>query len=185
MKKIIYHVATTLDNFIAREDGSTTGFLLAGDHVEDYLESLKHYDIVLMGKATYEYGYKFGVQPGQPSPVYPHMQHYIFSKTLNFTTEASEQVEVIKEKQLEFIQRLKQTSKKNIYLCGGGTFAGFLLDNELIDELIIKLNPVIFGSGIKLFGTSKKTMNLSLIDSKRYQSGVMRLRYHFSLSNSK
>lgn len=177
MKKIIYHVATTVDNFIARKDGSTAGFLFEGDHVEDYLESLNRYDIVLMGKATYEYGYQFGVQPGQPSPVYSHMKHYVFSKTLNFTTEVSEQVEVIKENELEFIRRLKQTSNKDIYLCGGGTFAAFLLDNELIDELIIKLNPVIFGSGIRVFGTSTKVIDLSLVDSKHYQSGVMRLTY--------
>lgn len=48
-----------------------------------------------MGKATYEYGYQFGVQPGQPSPVYKHMKHYIFSKTLHFETKPDERVEVI------------------------------------------------------------------------------------------
>ena len=83
MRKLVYHVATTLDNYIAHEDGSIGGFAAfgEGDHVIDYLESLKGYDTVVMGKATYEFGYQFGLQPGQPA--YPHMVHYIFSDHLN------------------------------------------------------------------------------------------------------
>ena len=61
MKKLIYHVGTTLDNFICQEDGSIVGFLADGDHIPDYLESLKNYDTVLMGKSTYEFGYGFGL----------------------------------------------------------------------------------------------------------------------------
>jgi dihydrofolate reductase len=177
MKKIIYHVATTLDNFISHKDGSTEGFLNEGEHVDEYLESLKQYDTVLMGKATYEYGYQFGVQPGQPSPIYAHMKHYIFSKTLRFDTKPSEQVEVIDKNEFEFVKQLKEASGKDIYLCGGGTFAGFLFENELIDELIIKLNPVIFGNGIRLFGQSTKVVDLSLVNSKEYKSGVLLLTY--------
>ena len=177
MKKLVYHVATTVDNFIAHEDGSTEGFLERGEHVDEYLEGLKQYDTVLMGKATYEYGYQFGILPGQPSPVYSHMKHYIFSKTLRFETEPSEQVEIIDRNEVEFIKQLKETSGKDIYLCGGGTFAGFLLENELIDELIIKLNPIIFGSGIRLFGKTTKAIDLSLVNSKNYNSGVLLLTY--------
>ncbi|NJL10634.1 MAG: dihydrofolate reductase [Calothrix sp. SM1_7_51] len=177
MRKVVYHVATTLDNFIAREDGSTVGFFNEGEHVDDYLQSLQEYDTVLMGRATYEYGYQFGVQPGQPSPVYGHMQHYIFSRTLCFEAKCDERVEVIAKNEVEFVKQLKLAPGKDIYLCGGGSFAGFLLENELIDELIIKLNPVIFGSGIGLFGKSKKTVDLSLISSKEYKSGVLLLTY--------
>jgi len=35
-----------------------------------------------MGKNTYEFGYKFGLKPGQRA--YPHMTHYIFSNSLKF-----------------------------------------------------------------------------------------------------
>ncbi|NMG10708.1 dihydrofolate reductase family protein [Brasilonema sp. UFV-L1] len=178
-RKLIYHVGTTLDNYIAHEDGSTDGFsaFMEGEHVTEYLESLKAYDTVLMGKATYEYGYQFGVQPGQPSPTYPHMKHYIFSKTLRFDTEPDEQVKIIDKNELEFVKQLKEEEGTDIYLCGGGTFAGFLFENELIDELIIKLYPVIFGSGIRLFGKSTKAIDLSLINSKVYKTGVLLLTY--------
>jgi dihydrofolate reductase len=177
MRKVVYHVGMTLDNFIAHEDGSIGGFLkfAEGEHVAEYLESLKAYDTVLMGKMTYEFGYEYGIQPGQPG--YPHMKNYIFSKTLKFESQPDERVEIINKNELEFIQQLKETDGTDIYLCGGGNFAGFMLDHELIDELIIKLYPVLLGSGIRLFGKSTKAVDLSLLNSKMYQTGVLLLTY--------
>lgn len=175
MRKIIYHVATTLDNYIAHEDGSIGGFLEEGDHIPDYMAHLQRYDTVIMGRNTYEFGYQYGLKPGQPA--YPHMQHYIFSKTLQFDNKADEKVKIINKDEIPFIQQLKQTEGTDIYLCGGGAFAAYLFENELIDEVIIKLNPVIFGNGIKLFGASTKSVNLSLTDTKIYNSGVLLLTY--------
>ena len=82
MRAIIYHVATSLDGFIARKDGSTNGFIESGEHVDDYLNQLKDYDTTIMGRNTYEYGYQYGLQPGQPA--YPHMNHFIVSDSLSF-----------------------------------------------------------------------------------------------------
>jgi len=112
--------------------------------VIDYLESLKGYDTVVMGRATYEFGYQFGLQPGQPA--YPHMKHYIFSKTLKFDTPPSPQVEVVDKDELEVIRCLKEEDGTDIYLCGGGAFAGFLAEHDQIDELRIKLMPYHFRS---------------------------------------
>ncbi|WP_128546611.1 dihydrofolate reductase family protein [Larkinella soli] len=176
MRKIVYHVASTLDGYIGNEDGSVDkGFVPEGEHVTEYLESLKSYDTVIMGKATYEFGYQYGMQPGQPP--YPWMKHYIFSKTLHFETPPDERVEIIDRDELAFLRQLKAGEGTDIYLCGGGAFAAFLLENELIDQLIVKLNPALLGSGIRLFGTSKKYVDLTLLDSKPYDTGVLLLTY--------
>lgn len=51
MAEIIYHIATTVDNYIADKNGDCppTLFLYEGDHVSDFLSQIKQYDIVLMG----------------------------------------------------------------------------------------------------------------------------------------
>ena len=73
MRKLKYHVASTVDGFIAHEDHSIDGFVSEGEHVIDYLESLKNdYDIVLMGRRTYEFGFQFGV-----TNPYPWMKQYV------------------------------------------------------------------------------------------------------------
>jgi len=62
MRKLKYYMASTVDGFICHEDGSVNGFLEQGPHVTDYLESLKTwFDVALMGRKTYEFGFQFGV----------------------------------------------------------------------------------------------------------------------------
>jgi len=180
MRKIIYHVATTLDGFIAHEDGSFEGFVPDGEHVTDFLDSIKNYGAILMGKNTYEVGYKYGMKPGDPAyaDFNPDMKNYVFSRSAQF--ESNERVQLVQKDEIEFIKNLKMEAGKDIWLCGGGALAGTLLEHELIDELLIKLNPLVLGSGILLFGKSKKKVGLTFLNSKTYDSGVSLL--HFKIN---
>lgn len=174
MAQIIYYVAISIDGFIAGPNDDASGFTAAGEGVAKYLEDLKDFKTVIMGRRTYEFGYKYGLEPGQPA--YPHMQHYIFSKTLKFENQ-SDQLTLC-DLDLNIINDLKETSETDIYLCGGGQFAGWLLENEMIDVLKIKLNPLILGDGIRLFGDSTKQHALELIDSQNFDDGLAIHTYH-------
>ena len=176
MRQLIYYVATTIDHYIAREDGSIEGFLPEGDHIPAFLDSLHQFGGVLMGKHTYEFGYQYGLEKGQPAYAdFPDLKNYIFSKSIDI--ESSERVEVVREDAIAFVKKLKQEQGKDLWLCGGGKLAGAMLEAELIDQLIIKINPVVFGAGIPLFGGSKKSISLDLFDSRIYNSGAVFLSY--------
>ncbi len=173
MRKIVYYIASSIDGFIAGPGDNIREFVQSGDGVERYMSDLQTFDTVIMGRRTYEFGYQYGLQPGQPA--YPHMDHYIFSNSLSFK-DPHERVNVC-SLELETVRRLKEKKGSDIYLCGGGVFAGWLLDNQMIDILRIKLNPFIQGDGISLFGTSKKTHQLQLTDSQLYENGLHILSY--------
>ncbi len=175
MKQIIYYVAASLDGFIAGSNDDVSNFIYEGDGIKKYIEDLQSFKTVIMGKRTYEFGYKFGAIAGQPSPAYPHMKHYIFANDLKFENK-SEMVEV-KNIDIEEIKKIKNTSETDIYLCGGGIFAGWLLDNREIDILKIKLNPVMLRSGISLFGNSQTKVKMELIDSNIYEKGLQIMTY--------
>jgi dihydrofolate reductase len=171
MRKIKYHVATTLDGFIAHEDHTVDGFIPEGDHVTDYLESLRNdYDIVLMGRRTYEFGFQFGV-----TNPYPWMKQYVLSRSMEKSPDPN--VELVSEGIIDVVRGLKRGAGKDIYLCGGAALAAALFAEGLIDEIIVKLNPVVFGRGIALFSGNVKQTDLELIYSKVYKSGVILLRY--------
>lgn len=172
MRKLVYHVAVSVDNFIARADHSIDGFIGEGEHVTDYLNQLKDYDTVVMGRATYEFGYRFGLKPG--AAPYPHMEHYIFSNTLHFDHH-DKNVHIVRSAPFAFIKNLKEQSGSAIYLCGGGMFAGSLLDLGLIDKVVLKVSPAFFVDGIPLFGACKKPVKLSLKNCIRYPAGVLLL----------
>jgi dihydrofolate reductase len=173
MLHIIYYVASSLDGYISGQGGDISRFVQKGKGVDQYLKDLQDFDTVIMGRNTYEFGYDYGLKPGQPA--YPHMEHHIFSTTLQLPDRSS-QVH-IHPPNIEIIRRLKQTKGSDIYLCGGGMFAGWLLDHQLIDKLKIKLNPLILGSGVRIFGDSGKSYRLNLTDSKNFEEGLQILSY--------
>lgn len=173
MRKLKYYIASTIDGFIAHEDGSFDGFLMTGEHVSDYLAALEKFDAVLMGRKTYE----VGVKEGLTSP-YPQMQQFLISRTLQ--TSPDEAVTLVSEGLTELVKTLKSESGKDIYLCGGGNLGATLLAEKLIDEIILKVNPVVFGHGIPLFSGSPQvlpTLPLQLKNHKVYKNGLVLLTY--------
>jgi dihydrofolate reductase len=170
MRMLKYHVASTLDGFIARLDGTFDGFPTEGDHVDDFLASHASYDAVLMGRKTYEVGSKVGV-----TDPYPTMKSYVFSRSMKESPDP--RIEIVSERACELVRHLKGEPGKDIWLCGGAELARTLFDERLIDEIIIKLNPILFGAGIPLVAGGVRQDALDLRHAKVYQSGVVLLTY--------
>ncbi|MDF9798171.1 dihydrofolate reductase [Catalinimonas alkaloidigena] len=173
MRNIVYYVASSLDGYIAGADEDISTFVGEGTGVEKYLSDLQSFDTVIMGRRTYEFGYKFGLKPGQLA--YPHMEHHIFSKSLKLNN-ADPKLHVHPPK-LDIIEALKQNEGTDIYLCGGGVFAGWLLENEMIDILKIKLNPITLGDGTPLFGNVRKQTQNELTELQEFDHGLIILTY--------
>ncbi len=173
MRRIVYYVAMTLDGYISGPNGKIEGYVSEGSGLDQYLSDLKKFDTMIMGRNTYEFGFKFGIESGMPA--YEHMDHYIFSNTASYEN-SNDRVKIVK-RDLDIIRAFRQDDGTEIYLCGGGVFAGWLLENELIDILKVKLSPVVFGDGLRLFGNSKKEVRLELIDQIEHDHGMIILTY--------
>jgi len=169
MRKIVYYVAITLDGYICGPDESIEGYVDRGSGLEKYLSDLESFDTVIMGRKTYEFGFKFGLIPGQPA--YKHMQHFIFSETASYEN-MHDQVKIV-PRNIDLVRQMKEDTGSSIYLCGGSIFAGWLLQHRLIDELKIKMSPVIFGSGLPMFSGVQNLYHLKLIDSQQHDHGMM------------
>jgi dihydrofolate reductase len=134
---------------------------------------LEKFDTVIMGRKTYELGYKWGVRPGYPA--YPKMRHYIFSNTLSF--ERPHELVNVCNMDLKYFRSLRHGSGSDIYLAGGGALAGWLFDNQLVDVVRIKLNPLILGGGTRLFGSSKNSVKLVTMDVQTFEDGLQTVTY--------
>lgn len=186
MRQLIYYVACTVDGFIAREDGSFDCFLSEGEHfvdlVKDFPETIpshlrealgargenRHFDAVLMGRRTYEVGAALGV-----TNPYPQMRQYLFSRS--FAKSPDREVELISGDAAAKVRELKQEAGRDIWLCGGGELATQLFPE--IDELILKVNPVVIGRGIPLFRGEVKPTAVEVVVSKSYSNGFRMVRY--------
>jgi dihydrofolate reductase len=170
MRALRYYVACTVDGFIAHADGSFDGFLFEGEHVADFLDSYQWFDTVLMGRKTYE----VGLREGKTNP-YPMLRSYVFSRTMKASPDPN--VTLVSENAVEVVRGLRSESGKDIWLCGGADLAATLCREGLIDELVLKVNPVLFGSGMPLFAGAIQQSALQLVESKVYGNGVVLLRY--------
>ncbi|MEV8375424.1 dihydrofolate reductase family protein [Kribbella sp. NPDC056861] len=194
MRELTYFTAVTLDGFVAGPSGgdptdvSPGGFFLSqGDHSKPlltaYPETLpgsvrellgldaenKVFDTVLMGRKTWE----VGLSHGTPNP-YPRLRSYVFSRSRSAGPDPS--VEFVATDPLEKVRKLKQADGLGIWLCGGGHLAQTLWPE--IDRLVVKVNPVVIGAGVRLLdGGGFEARKLELIDHQVYRSGVAVLTY--------
>ena len=174
MHKIVYYVASSLDGYIAGKNDDISQFILQGEGIDKYHADLASFKTVIMGRKTYEFGFQYGLEPGQPA--YPHMEHHIFSNSMKIDN-LSPAVK-IEKLSVEKVNEIRRNATTDIYLCGGGQLAGWLLENKLIDQLKLKLNPVVLGGGTKLFGASSANETWALVEQASFSDGLQILTYN-------
>lgn len=170
MRKIIYAVGTSLDGYIARQDGSLDFLHLTPS---DYSMGpfFKTIDVGLMGRKTYEAGLRMAGGKFESHG----LRCFIFSRTL---PEGESGLAVfVREDPKKFVQELRKQRGKNIWLAGGGELAREFLKEDLVDELYLGIRPVLIGDGIPLYAKGFPQREFSLTESKSYSGGVIALKY--------
>ena len=76
------------------------------------------------------------------------------------------------------IKALKQQAGKEILIFGSPSATHSLLQDNLIDEFWLFVNPVLLGKGIPLFKTVPETTQLTLVSSKTFTNGVICMHYN-------
>ena len=173
MRKIILYIASSLDSYIAREDGSIDWLLSDSDY--GYTKFYNSIDTILVGRKTYDQSLTFDEYPFKGKKV------YVFSHGDTENKEKScEDVEYINEDIPGFVRHLIQESsfgKKDIWLLGGGEIVSILLNANLIDEVIVSIHPIVLGKGVPLFSNIRKQVELQLLESTPFTSGLMQICY--------
>src|SRR5690606_22472833 len=77
----------------------------------------------------------------------------------------------------ELVQRLKTAKGKNIYCDGGAEIIHELLQQDLIDELIISIIPVLLGGGTRLFKEGRPEQKLQWMHTKTFDTGLVQVHY--------
>ena len=169
MRKIILFIATSLDGYIAREDGAIDWLFTDADY--GYKHFYDSIDTTVMGNTTYKQALTFGEFP------FKEKINYVFTRQAPKAKD--ERVTFISEDIATFGAALKKQEGKDIWLVGGGQINEAFRQAGLIDELIISIHPIILGKGIPLFGDSSTISNLKMLSHEIYPSGLVQIRYQF------
>jgi dihydrofolate reductase len=169
MRKVTLHVANSLDNYIARADGAVDWLMSGDDAIRIMRDYWKTIDTILLGRKTHEFALKHGGNP------YMGLKTYVFSRTLR--ADESGIVEIVSTDAAEFVRRLKRRKGRDICVLGGGELARSLFEANLIDEVGLNIHPLLLGSGIPLFHSMKRQINLELINNGTLKNGCVHVTY--------
>lgn len=172
-RKIILYIATSLDGYIARNNGAVDW--LSGNSADPNIDSgfdefYSSIDTVIMGRTTYEQVI---------NELSPDIWVYEGKKCYVATTgryEFDNRAEYIPGDIIEFIQNIKKQQGKDIWLVGGGKLIDQFIKQNLIDKYVITIIPTILGDGIPLFLGQNPEIKLKLAETKTID-GMVELTY--------
>jgi dihydrofolate reductase len=75
------------------------------------------------------------------------------------------------------VAELKEQDGKDLHVIGSGELARSLMENGLVDEYRLMINPIVLGSGMRLFEAGVPTTTMRLVDSKTSSTGVLIVTY--------
>jgi dihydrofolate reductase len=172
-RKVIVHIATSADGYIARPDGDLD-WLTSRPKPKGFYgiaAFMKSIDTMLLGRKTYEAGLRMG---GTFDP--KRGRTVVFSRKTP-PRDAPPGVEFVSEAIAPFVSRLREQPGKDIWLMGGGDLIASFLDERAIDEFVITVTPVFIGDGVPLIARRHLQVPLDLQAMERFEDGVVQLRY--------
>lgn len=171
MRKLILYIAASLDGYIAKTNDDLGFLSIVQQEGQDYgyADFVKTVDAVIVGRKTYEKVISMGYD-------FPHSDKdtYIITRTARPNIGS---VKFYTGDIKTLVEKLKSESGKNIFCDGGAEIVNELLKENLIDEFIISLVPILLGDGTRLFKDGRTEQLLKFIETKTFETGLTQLHY--------
>lgn len=173
MRKVILGLAVTLDGYIEGPNGEYDWCFTDQDYGLN--EFFSRIDAVFIGRKSYEVAQAYAeAANGQLVPGMPPVTEYVFSTTME---EVKEGVVLIRDNAMAEARKIKEQPGKDIWLYGGASLTDALMKEGLVDELWLSVHPILLGSGKPLFRPGDGRTQLTLLENKTYETGLVSLRY--------
>lgn len=183
MSKIIYSMNISLDGYVETPDHSLDWGLIDEELHTFFNDQTREMDAFLYGRRMYElmagYWPTADMDPSATAVevdfarIWREKPKIVFSKTLD---EVGWNGRLVKDHVVEEIKKLKAQPGK-VMDVSGPTLAATLIQHGLVDEFHLLLHPVVLGSGTPFFPPLENKLNLRLVETRTFRSGVVYLRY--------
>ena len=166
MRSIILNVAVSLDGLIEGPKGEYDWCLTDQDYgMKAFLDRI---DAVFYGRKSYEMMMKVdGTNP------FANKKSFVFSNTMAPGSDYELVAGDIKSK----VTAIKQSKGRDIWLFGGASLTASLMKEQLVDELMLAVHPIVLGRGKGLFEMMDNRQALKLLETKSYSSGLVGIHY--------
>lgn len=142
------------------------------------VEGMARTDAMLFGRKTYQIMASYWPTAPADDPFAKHLngvQKYVASRTLDHLDWQHSQL--LDGNVAAAVARLKEQSGGAISVLGSGNLVQTLMDNDLVDEYVLLVCPIVLGSGKHFFRDTDQVRRLELVDSKPTSTGALLLSY--------
>jgi dihydrofolate reductase len=177
MRRLLVKNHMSLDGFFEGLNKEIDWFGFDQEQFDDSVALLNSVDTLLFGRTTYEMmkAYWTFAPPDPISDKMNSLPKIVFSSTLGSADWNN--TRVVNGDIGEEALRLKQQAGGDMVVLGSGKLASLLLERGLVDECRVYLTPIVLGRGNPLFQQISERVNLKLVGTKSFQSGVVMLAY--------
>lgn len=170
-RKLFLYIAMSLDGYIAGKNDDLGFLSMVEKEGEDYgyAEFIASVDTIILGRKTYDKVLSMGF-------AYPAGDQHVYVVTRTERT-STEKVTFFTGNLRSLVAELKSIPGKNIFCDGGAEIVTEFLKNDLMDEIIISIIPVLLGDGVRLFKDGRPEQNLALKSVRHFDSGLVQLHY--------
>lgn len=183
MRKLIYSLSVSLDGFVETLDRKIDWVIVDEELHTFFNDQAREKGAFLHGRRMYElmaeYWPTADLVPTNTAieidfaRIWKSTPKIVFSKTLDKVAWNSR---LVRDNAVEEIKKLKAQPGKDMDV-GGATLAASCIEHGLVDEYQLFVNPVVLGAGTPFFPALPNSINLRLIETKKFSSGVVYLRY--------
>lgn len=173
MRKISLFIATSLDGYIAKPNDDLSFLTLVEKEGEDYgyAEFTDSIDTLIIGRKTYDYVVR---EIGSSHYDNGNRDVYVITRT---ERPKAGRTTFYTGSLIDLVTQLKSENGKNIYCDGGAEVINELLKNDLVDEFIISVVPILLGNGTRLFKDGRPEQLLEFVTAKTFETGLTQLHY--------
>ena len=165
-------IGTSVDGFIARQNGGYDFLPEGGGEPHGYDEFMASVDTLVIGRKTLEAVLNLPAWPYDGKNVV-----VLSSKPVDFSGVRGHAIQHMGGPPAAIVATLAAKGAQHVYLDGGITIQRFLRDG-LVQRLIITRVPVLIGEGIPLFGSLPRDLRLRHVATQQYKSGLVKSEYH-------
>lgn len=159
-------MAITLDGKIAKFTDHPATWTSKADK-KIFVHETKRIGVIVMGKTTYD-------TIGKPLPGRLNM---VMDFKVDTSQNIADTLEYTSKQPAEIIKELEGRGFSEMIIGGGSTINGLFLDQGLVDELWLTIEPKVFGEGLSLFKGADVELDLELIELRQPDDNVIHVRY--------
>lgn len=185
MRKIFLFMLTSIDGFFEGPNHDLSWHNVDEEFNTFAIEQLNEMDTLLFGRKTYELMESYWPTDTaiKDDPIVSNLMNntpkIVFSKTLNEVKETKnwKNARLLHEVNPAEINELKNQPGKNIGIIGSNNLGVNFIENVLLDEVRILLNPITLSQGTPVFHGLKERLHMKLLNTRKFSNGNILLYY--------